>query len=98
MRRADVPGHLADMPMRPSDVRFRIKADIAQGRRDGGLRGQGQPWFRHRIRLAFDTDRPEGVIDPEDGTLFWFAETAKEIWTGILHWQAACGAPLERKS
>jgi hypothetical protein len=27
-----------------------------------------------------------------------FAETAKEIWTGILHWQAACGAPLERKS
>jgi len=30
--------------------------------------------------------------------LFWFAETAKEIWAGILHWQAACGAPLERKS
>jgi hypothetical protein len=49
---------------------FGSKADIAQGRRDGGLRGQGQPWFRHRIRLAFDTDRPEGVIDPEDGTLF----------------------------
>ena len=77
---------------------FGGKADIAQGRRDGGLRGQGQPWFRHRIRLAFDADRPEGVIDPEDGTLFWFAETAKEIWTGILHWQAACGAPRERKS
>jgi hypothetical protein len=80
---------------------FGSKADIAQGRRDGGLRGQGQPWFRHRIRLAFDTDRPEGVIDPEDGTLFWFAETAKEIWTDILHWQAACGArssaSLDRK-
>ena len=74
---------------------FGSKADIAQGRVTGGLRGE--PWFRHRIRLAFDTDRPEGVIDPEVGTLFWFAETAKEIWTGILHWQAACG-PLARKS
>jgi hypothetical protein len=64
---------------------FGGKADIAQGRVTGGLRSQGQPWFRHRIRLAFDTDRPESVIDPEGGRLFWFAETAKEIWAGIPH-------------
>ena len=52
------------------------KADIAQGRVTGGLRGQGQPWFRHRIRLAFDTDRPESVIDPleTDSTREWDSE------------------------
>jgi hypothetical protein len=26
--------------------------------------------------------------------LFWFAETAQEIWDGILHWHAAGGEPL----
>jgi hypothetical protein len=28
----------------------------------------------------------EGVIDAEDRELFWFAETAKEISDGSLHW------------
>ena len=36
----------------------------------------------------------EGVIDPEDRDLFWFAETAQEIWDGILHWHDASGEPL----
>jgi predicted Rossmann-fold nucleotide-binding protein len=36
----------------------------------------------------------EGVIDPEDRDLFWFAETAQEIWDGILHWHEASGEPL----
>lgn len=27
----------------------------------------------------------EGTIDPEDRDLFWFTETAQEIWDGILH-------------
>jgi hypothetical protein len=29
------------------------------------------------------------VIDPEDRDLFWFAETAQEIWDGILRWHDA---------
>jgi hypothetical protein len=29
--------------------------------------------------------------DEEDGELFWFVETAQEIWNGILHWHEASG-------
>jgi predicted Rossmann-fold nucleotide-binding protein len=36
----------------------------------------------------------EGVIDAEDRDLFWFAETAQEIWDGILRWYDAAGEPL----
>ena len=36
----------------------------------------------------------EGVIDPEDRDLFWFAETAQEIWDGILRWYEVTGEPL----
>ena len=47
-------------------------------------------------RRVFDVGflADEGVIDPEDRELFWFAETANEIWTSILDWYDACGAPL----
>ncbi len=43
--------------------------------------------FWHRV---FDADflAAEGVIDPEDKHLFWFAETAEEIWRGITAWYA----------
>jgi len=42
---------------------------------------------------AFDVDFlvGEGVIDPEDRELFWFAESAREIWDGILRWYALAG-------
>jgi uncharacterized protein (TIGR00730 family) len=36
----------------------------------------------------------EGVIDPEDRDLFWFAETADEVWRDILGWYEAIGQPL----
>jgi uncharacterized protein (TIGR00730 family) len=36
----------------------------------------------------------EGVIDPEDRELFWYAETADEIWAGIRHWYEVNGEPL----
>ena len=36
----------------------------------------------------------EGVIDPEDRELFWFAETADEVWQDILGWYDAIGQPL----
>lgn len=48
-------------------------------------------------RRAFDPDFlvAEGVIDREDRDLFWFAETAAEIWDGIRHWYDEAGQPLE---
>jgi len=36
----------------------------------------------------------EGVIDAEDEELFWYAETAPEIWEGILKWHESNGTPL----
>jgi uncharacterized protein (TIGR00730 family) len=47
-------------------------------------------------RKAFDADFlvEEGVIEPEDRELFWFAETAEETWDGILRWHEANGEPL----
>ncbi|MEX0852345.1 MAG: LOG family protein [Bauldia sp.] len=44
--------------------------------------------------VDFDALVDEGVIDPEDRDLFWFAETAEEIWDGIVNWYAEAGAPL----
>jgi len=39
-------------------------------------------------RKVFDSDFliDEGVIDIEDRELFWFAETAADIWEGLLSW------------
>ena len=47
-------------------------------------------------RRAFDADFlvEEGVIDPEDRELFWFAESAESIWSGILRWHDIQGTPL----
>ncbi len=36
----------------------------------------------------------EGVIDPEDRQLFWYAETAVEIWDQICRWHQSAGHPL----
>jgi hypothetical protein len=49
---------------------------------------------------AFDVDFlvAEGVIDEEDRDLFWFAESAQEIWDGILHWYKLAGKPLVRET
>ncbi len=43
---------------------------------------------RHwRKVINFDYLVDEGVIDPEDRELFWFAESAEEIWAGIQKWE-----------
>lgn len=52
----------------------------------------GEAYWRQAVNLDFMVD--EGVIDPEDRELFWFAETAEEIWNGILRWYQICGEPL----
>ena len=47
-------------------------------------------------RRAFDFDLlvDEGMVDPEDRELFWFAETAEETWNGILQWYEKAAQPL----
>jgi len=52
----------------------------------------GETYWRRAIDIDFLVD--EGVIDPEDRDLFWFAETAHDIWNGILHWHETIGEPL----
>jgi hypothetical protein len=52
----------------------------------------GEDYWRRAI--DFDFFVTEGVIDPEDRDLFWFAETAHEIWDGIQRWYEAFGEPL----
>ena len=44
--------------------------------------------------VDFDYLLDEGVIDYEDTKLFWFAESAQEIWDGILLWHHKNGTPL----
>ena len=52
----------------------------------------GEEYWRRAVDIEFLAN--EGVIDAEDRELFWFAETASEIWGSILHWYEACGSPL----
>ena len=52
----------------------------------------GETYWRKAVDMDFLVD--EGVIDLEDRDLFWFAETAQEIWNGILNWHGAAGEPL----
>jgi uncharacterized protein (TIGR00730 family) len=52
----------------------------------------GEPYWRR----AFDVDflLAEGTIDPEDRELFWYAESASEIWNGIKRWYRLAGEPV----
>jgi uncharacterized protein (TIGR00730 family) len=52
----------------------------------------GEAWWRQVFNPEFLVD--EGVIDPEDRDLFWFAETAEDIWRDIVYWYEAIGQPL----
>ncbi|HXX83136.1 MAG TPA: LOG family protein [Casimicrobiaceae bacterium] len=52
----------------------------------------GERYWRRAVDFDFLTD--EGTIDPEDVELFWFAETAEEIWASISEWYASKGDPL----
>lgn len=56
----------------------------------------GEAYWRRAVDIDFLVD--EGVIDVEDRELFWFAETAQEIWNGILRWYEASGVPLHAAS
>ena len=52
----------------------------------------GESFWRQAVNVDFLV--AEGVIDEEDRELFWYAETAEEIWDGIRHWHRTCGTPL----
>ncbi len=52
----------------------------------------GEAYWRQAFNVDFLVD--EGVIDEEDRELFWFAESAEDIWHGILQWHEANGRPL----
>ena len=52
----------------------------------------GEEYWRRAVDVGFLAE--EGAIDAEDRDLFWFAETANEIWSSILDWYDACGTPL----
>lgn len=52
----------------------------------------GEAYWRQAVDLDFLV--AEGVIDAEDRELLWFAETAQEIWDGIVHWYRLAGEPL----
>ena len=49
----------------------------------------GESYWRRAVDFDFLVD--EGVIDPEDRELFWFAETAQDIWDGIQAWHSNGG-------
>lgn len=52
----------------------------------------GESFWRQAVNMDFLV--AEGVIDEEDRELFWYAETADEIWQGIRHWHRTSGTPL----
>ncbi len=52
----------------------------------------GEAYWRQAFNVDFLVD--EGVIDEEDRELFWYAESAQEIWDGILQWHEMNGTPL----
>jgi uncharacterized protein (TIGR00730 family) len=52
----------------------------------------GEEYWRRAVDFDFLVD--EGVIEREDRELFWFAESAGEVWTSILAWHERRGTPL----
>lgn len=44
----------------------------------------GEAYWRRVFDVEFLVG--EGTIDPEDAGIFWYAETAQEIWDGIQAW------------
>ena len=52
----------------------------------------GEDYWRRAFSPEFFVE--QGVVDPEDRELFWYAETPQDIWRGILRWYEKKGEPL----
>jgi hypothetical protein len=49
----------------------------------------GADYWRRLVDIPFLI--AEGIIDPEDAELFWFAEDAAAIWDSIRAWYRDAG-------
>jgi uncharacterized protein (TIGR00730 family) len=56
----------------------------------------GRTFWQKAVNIDFLVD--EGVIDAEDQDLFWYAETAEDIWLSINKWYADKGESLQPKT
>jgi len=52
----------------------------------------GESFWKQALNIPFLLD--EGVIGSNDAELFWYAETAQEIWQGIQEWYRVRGRAL----
>ncbi len=52
----------------------------------------GEKFWRRVVDIEFLADA--ALIDPGDRQLFWYAETAQQIWDGIVDWHTRAGVPL----
>ncbi len=52
----------------------------------------GREFWQRALDLEFL--RTRGLIDTEDSSLYWYAETAEQIWDSIVGWYAEAGIPL----
>jgi uncharacterized protein (TIGR00730 family) len=52
----------------------------------------GKKFWQRALDLEFLATR--GLIDAEDPSLYWYAETAEQIWDSIIAWYAEAGIPL----
>ncbi|MBT8077974.1 MAG: LOG family protein [Gammaproteobacteria bacterium] len=52
----------------------------------------GQQFWRRVMDVDFVA--AEGLVDSEDLELFWFAESAQQIWDGIREWHGQAGSAL----
>jgi len=52
----------------------------------------GESYWKNAVNMDFLVE--EGVVAREDLDLFWYAETAEEVWDGIRHWYDKSGQPL----
>ncbi|KAA1194026.1 LOG family protein [Pseudohalioglobus sediminis] len=52
----------------------------------------GESFWRRLVDIDFLAD--EGVIDDEDRDLFWYADTAEDIWEGLKLWYRKAGKAL----
>lgn len=52
----------------------------------------GEEYWRRAVDFDFLVD--EGVIEREDRELFWFAESAEDIWRSIHEWHERRGTPI----
>jgi hypothetical protein len=52
----------------------------------------GESYWRKVFDLDFLTS--EGALDPEDRELFWYAESAEQIWSEIVAWHKRAGTEI----